>query len=273
MYVGIDIGGTKTLVAKLSEHGEILDSRRFPTDHDYNQFLHDLAGQASELALETTHPCVVGVPGHLNREQGIVYALGNLPWINKPIAGDIARALGLNKVLIENDARLAGLSEAQLVKDQFAHVLFATVSTGIGGAYIENGRISAPLRDMEMGKMPLQFKGEYVQWEEFGGGRALTERYHRMAFEIAADDPAWRQVGEYVGYGLAAACSILQPDVIILGGSVGKQADKFKHYVAEFLDMHLHAIITRPIIMTAGRADDAVIYGCYDLAKQTYGDA
>ncbi len=267
MYLGIDIGGTKTLVATLSDDGQILASQRFPTNQSYDQFLNDLKDNLGQLTLEPDFHCVTGVPGHINRETGLVYALGNLPWRNKPIRDDITR-ITKQPVIIENDSRLAGLSEARLVKNQHQTVLFATISTGIGGALIRDGRIVPALRDMEMGKMPLSYEGRYVHWEDFAGGRGVVERLHKMASEIS--DPAeWQAVAEPVAYGLAAVCSILQPDVIILGGSVGKHTAKFAPYISDFLDEHLHIIVSRPqAILAAQRPDEAVIYGCYDLANQ-----
>jgi glucokinase len=273
MYVGIDIGGTKTLVAKLSDDGQIIDSRRFPSDHDYGQFLRDLGANLKELELEEGEFRVcAGIAGLLDRRAGIVHALGNLPWQDKPIRDDISQLLGGAKVLIENDSRLAGLSEAQLVKDQYDNVLFLTVSTGIGGAFIQNGRIAKALQDTEMGKMPLWHDGQYVHWEEFAGGRGVVNVLHKQAVEIT--DPAeWRTIGTNLAHGLGAVCSVLQPEVIILGGSVGKYADKYSGTILEFLAQHLHPVVRQPeAILAAQRPDEAVIYGCYDLARQVYGN-
>jgi glucokinase len=268
MYVGIDIGGTKTLVAKLSDDGEIIGSQRFPSSHDYRQFLQDLGENLQQLQLEEKFHCCAGVAGLLDREAGTVHALGNLPWHDKPIRDDISKLIGGQPAIIENDARLAGLSEAQLIKDSYNDILFATVSTGIGGAFIQNGQIVTALQNMEMGKMPLLYNGEFTNWEEFAGGRGVVKRFNQKASEIT--DPAiWRVIGENIAYGLGAACAVLQPEVIILGGGVGAYADKFNTVILDFLAKHLHPVIRQPkAILAAQRPDEAVIYGCYDLAKQ-----
>jgi predicted NBD/HSP70 family sugar kinase len=202
-----------------------------------------------------------------------VYALGNLPWRNKYIKQDIGKILEGKTIIIENDARLGGLSEAQLVKNEYQDVLFLTVSTGIGGAFVQNGRIARALQDTEMGKMPLLHNGVYTNWEEFAGGRSVVERFHKKAFEIS-DPDEWRQIGESIAIGVAPVCAVLQPEVIILGGSIGPHADKYSFAISDFLAKNLHSVIRQPkAILAAQRADDAVIYGCYDLAKQTYHDA
>lgn len=272
MYLGIDIGGTKTLVATLSDNGEITDSRRFPSNHDYEQFLRDLGENLGQLKLEDGYGACAGVSGLLDRAAGTVHALGNLPWRDKPIRDDISRLIGGRPLIIENDARLAGLSEAQLVKDRHQDVLFLTVSTGIGGAFIQEGRIAKALQDTEMGKMPLWHDGGYTHWEEFAGGRGVVKQFNKRADEIT--DPAqWRKIGENLAHGIGAVCSVLQPEIIILGGSVGKHADSFSPVIMEFLKRNLHPVVRQPhAIIPAQRPDEAVIYGCYDLAKQVRGD-
>lgn len=272
MYLGIDIGGTKTLLATLSDSGEITGSRRFPTSQDYDKFLRDLESNLKELGPEGGFSACVGVPGLLDRDKGTVIALGNLPWRDKPIRDDISGLIGGKPVIIENDSKLAGLSEAHLIKDSYSRVLFFTVSTGLGGSLIENGRIVIALRDMEAGKMPLMFDGKISHWEDFAGGRGIVNRFHEKAADIT-DPKAWREIGETLAYGLGAVCSILQPEVIILGGSVGAYADKYSPAIADYLSGHLHPIVRQPkAILAAQRPEEAVIYGCYELIKQAAQD-
>ncbi|HVX56874.1 MAG TPA: ROK family protein, partial [Candidatus Saccharimonadales bacterium] len=223
---------------------------------------------------ENLQGAAAGVPGLLDRQAGTVHALGNLPWRDKPIAHDIGGLIGGRPVIIENDSRLAGLSEAQLIKDTYRdRVLFATISTGIGGALIHDGRIVTALQDMEMGKMPLEHDGRIVAWEDFAGGRGVVARFGKKASEIT-DPSEWRAVGEQIAYGLGAVCSVLQPEVIILGGGVGAYADHFSAVILEYLQMHLAADVRQPkAVLAAQRSDDAVIYGCYELLRQGHGSA
>ncbi len=270
MYLGIDIGGTKTLVATLSDDGQIIDSRHFPSDKDYRRFLLNLDKILHELQLDETFYCCAGIPGLIDRQAGVVHALGNLPWREVPIRDDIAKLTG-QPVIIENDARLAGLSEAQLIKDTYKDVLFLTISTGIGGAFIQDGFIARALQDTEMGKIPLLYNGEYIHWEEFAGGRGVVKRFNKQAHEIVNPEE-WQYIGENLAPGLAVVCSVLQPEVIVLGGSVGKYADHYSGAIMDFLAQHLHPVVKQPrAILPARRSDQAVIYGCHVLAQQTYG--
>lgn len=55
MYLGIDVGGTKTLVASLDDSGVILAQQKFPTPQDYQEFLAELSPsiQPVSIAVQT----------------------------------------------------------------------------------------------------------------------------------------------------------------------------------------------------------------------------
>lgn len=267
MYLAVDIGGTKTLLATITADGEIVHKTKFPSDHNYERFLEHLAAAAKSLELHNIKACCVAVPGLLDRKKGVVVSLGNLPWENKPIRHDVAHALGGLPVVIENDARLAGLSEALLLRDRFNRVLYLTVSTGIGGALIEDGKIVTALEDMEIGKMPLVFKGKIKHWENFAGGHAIVERFGKRAKDIH-DVASWQAIGANIGYGVGIACSILQPEAVVFGGGVGGYASNFVPVVKAYLTQHLHAVVQPPkALLQAQRPNEAVVFGCYHYAK------
>src|SRR5262245_15089271 len=149
MYLGIDIGGTKTLVGLLDDRGVILERQKFPTAKDYPVWREDVAKVVANLSTNEYKACGVGAPGKLDRERGLGLAMGNLPWRKVPIQSDIKKLVKC-PVVLENDAKLAGLSEAMLVKNH-SRVLYITVGTGIGTAVIVNQQIEPALADAEGG--------------------------------------------------------------------------------------------------------------------------
>jgi predicted NBD/HSP70 family sugar kinase len=269
MYLTIDIGGTKTLVAVFSPGGDILQSVRFPTNKDYGAFINELASSLAGLPLEPAVACCVAVPGLLDRQRGVAIALGNLPWHDVPIQADISRLLKGAPVAIENDARLAGLAEAVAVNSQFSSIFYLTVSTGIGGALIHNCTIVPELQDIEIGKMPLQFEGALNAWENFAGGRYIVSHYGKRASEIT-DNQTWEEIGGNIAYGVAIVCATMQPEAIIFGGGVGQYADKFTPFVANYLKANLHPVVRQPQALLATRhAEDGVIHGAYEYLVRT----
>jgi predicted NBD/HSP70 family sugar kinase len=263
MYLAIDIGGTKTLLAVFDEQGVVKTTFKIETPKDYPEFIRSISEAVKQnLASYSFKYCCCAVPGLLDRQNGTVLALGNLPWKDLPIRDDISQAVGA-RVIIENDARLGGLAEAQELIGTYRDVLYLTISTGIGGALIRHGKIPPALADTEMGKMPIQFEGKLRYWEDFAGGRGIVERFGKKAMDITkASD--WEIIGQNIAYGTAVACSVLQPDVIVFGGGVGQYAEHFKKTVMDYLDKQLHQIVKRPEkILTTKHKENSVIYGCY----------
>jgi predicted NBD/HSP70 family sugar kinase len=117
MYLAIDIGGTKTLVASLDNHGVITERIRFETPKVYKDFIKDLEENVAKLSTNNFLACGVGAPGRLDPKRRTILAMGNLPWTNIPIHEDISRIVSC-PVVIENDAKLAGLSESMLLRDK-----------------------------------------------------------------------------------------------------------------------------------------------------------
>ena len=62
MYMGVDIGGTKTFVAALDNNGVIKEQLRFPTPKEYKHFLAELAKNIDELTTHDFTSVGVGMP-------------------------------------------------------------------------------------------------------------------------------------------------------------------------------------------------------------------
>jgi predicted NBD/HSP70 family sugar kinase len=270
MYLGIDIGGTKTLVATLDSRGVIDQRIKFPTPPDYAEWRMQLAATVDKLSTKEFIAIGVGAPGRIDRERGIGLDMGNLPWHHTPIKKDIQALLDC-PVVVDNDANLAGLSEAMLIK-QYSRVLYVTISTGIGTGFIVDRAIEPSFADSEGGKMMLEHNGKIEEWEDFASGRAIFERYNKPARDIT-DPAAWRRIAKDISIGLIDLIAVVQPQVIVLGGSIGTYYDRYREYLDQALMRYETPLVPIPPIMKASRPEEAVVYGCYDLAKSMYGSA
>lgn len=268
MYAAIDIGGTKTLVAALTNDGRIVDSTKFPTPKNYEHFLLELANTLHHFKHQEFLAAGVAVPGRLDRQHGRLISLGNLPWKNKPIQRDAEKLLNC-PVVIENDANLAGLSESMLHKDA-SRVLYVTISTGIGTALMENRQLVHAMLDSEGGRIELPYKGTYMIWEKFASGKAIYEHFGKKAADIT-DEKDWRFIARNIALGLFENIAIMQPQLIVIGGSIGTYFDRYSKLLREELKKHETPLTPIPQIVAAQRPEEAVVYGCYDLAKQVYG--
>lgn len=268
MYLAIDIGGSKTLVALFSSSGRLLESKRFATPQNYDEFLKALEKTYISLQHDTAKviACGVGAPGKIDRSKGRVEALGNLPWENAPLKRDIEKICGVPAAL-ENDANLAGLSEALLIKHSYKKVFYITVSTGIGGSLISDGKIKPEFADMEVGHMVFEHDGKIQKWEDFASGKYIYKKYGKKASQLN-DAGAWYVISRNIALGLSSVIVTLVPDVIVIGGGVGSHFDKYADPLHEELMLYGTKLVPIPPIRQAVRAEEAVIYGGYELARQ-----
>jgi predicted NBD/HSP70 family sugar kinase len=269
MYAAIDIGGSKTLVASLDDDGVIQQKVRFETPQDYLEFLNKVEETLEQFGDFDFEAAGVGVPGTLDRKHGRVMHLGNLPWKNMPIQADMEDRLGC-PVVIENDAKMAALSEAMMVKDEFRRVLYVTVSTGIGYGLVVDKVIDDKIGDAGGANLLVEHKGRLRVWEDFASGRAIVQVFGKMAKDIN-DEGTWETIARNLSVGLMELIAITQPEVVVFGGSVGHYFDRFNGYLQKELSKYQVPSLTIPVLRTAARPDEAVLYGCYDLAKSRYG--
>lgn len=272
MYLAIDIGGTKTLLSVFDELGAIKTSFKFPTPPNYDDFKSTLASNIKDHLGEfgKFSYCCCAVPGHINRETGVALGFGNLGWKDVPIRNDV-QAIVNTPVIIENDANIAGLSEAQYVKEQYRKVLYITISTGIGDGIITDGIIDKALADSEPGHMVFENDGVMQTWEHFASGKAIVQRYGKIAAEID-DQKTWKLIVHDIARGLIEVISTIQPDVVIIGGGVGAHFHKYGHLLNEELAKYqelVGSVVIIPPVIGAKHPEEAVIYGCYELIRQT----
>lgn len=270
MYLAVDTGGTKTLVAAVDEMGIIKQQLRFPTPKSYNEFTDELAKNVDQLTTKEFEAACIAIPGRLDRKAGKVISLGNLPWKNEPVLADCEKIFKC-PTIIENDANLAGLSEAMLHKDCDS-VLYITVSTGIGTGAVYKQELSPALLDMEGGHMIMPHDGKLEKWERFASGKAFYEYFGKLGADIpASDEQTWGIFARGLAVGFFDLITIVQPDLIVIGGSMGEHFEKYISLLKAELNKYSVSVIKMPKIVQAERPDEAVIFGCYDLARQTYG--
>lgn len=269
MYVGVDVGGSKTLIAALTEDGEIVESRKFPTPENYKHFLLELQHALVHMEHKDFIAGAAGIPvTNFNRETGRAINFGNLPWHNILAQADLERIFGC-PFAVNNDAKLASLSEAMLLKDTYHRVLYVTISTGIGYALTVNGTIDDNIGDGGGRSIMLEHKGKLQAWETYASGKAIVARYGKRAEDIH-DETTWKAIVRDLTQGFLELIAIMQPEVIVVGGSVGNYFERFKPFLETALKQYETPLLPIPDLRKAQRPEEAVVFGCYDLAKATF---
>lgn len=269
MYLAVDIGGTKTLLGVFTDNGKLKETIRFKTPRDYSDFLSALQRHLRLLKTDDFKAVCVAAPGKINRKRGVAMDFGNLPWEDVSLQSDVEKIVHA-PTRLENDANLAGLSEAKNIMKKYKKVLYVTISTGIGTGIITNGVIDPELADSEGGHMLLQHNGRLIAWEDFASGHAITEKYGKEARDIF-DKTTWSEICRNFSVGIIDLIALIQPEVIVIGGGVGKHFDRFGDILIKQLKAIELPLAPVPPIIQAKRPEEAVLYGCYEFAKDKYG--
>lgn len=267
MLVAVDTGGTKTLVASFLEDGRIGEQFKFPTpanEIDYVVMLKEVL--ETHFGSEQVDAIIVAMPGIV--KDGVAIWCNNLKWMNFDVARALKGVLHDAPLYIENDANLAGLAETRQLAQIPALSLYVTVSTGIGSGIITEGKINPDLRNSEAGRSLVEFDGAVREWETFASGKAIYKAYGKYARDIKSKR-IWHHVADRISRGFLAVIPTLQPDVIIIGGSIGTYFEHFGADLAGLLKEHLPAHIPAPKLVQAQHPELAVIYGCYYYALDT----
>lgn len=269
MYLAIDIGGTKTLLASFEETGE--DPVRkvlFPTAPVYEDFLNDCQNGIGQLGVDHFSAVGIGSPGNSARATLETVSFGpNITWERHLLKDDFADLLHC-PVYIENDAKVGALSEYNYVKHDFKHMLYVPLGTGIGVCLISDGVIDTSYGDGGGNVIFVEHEEKTPTWESIISGSAIKRRFGKRASDIT-DGATWEIIAHDLALGLSQLITERKPDIVVIGGGAGKPFERYGELLAQELSQMLKIPI--PPILPAKHAEEAVIYGCIDLIKQNNG--
>ena len=256
MYLGIDIGGTKTLIAAFTHRGRVIRKYKFKTAQNKDKFLLDLNRNSQMFLKYHFQSVVVAIPGSVQKNCSV--SLGNRDWgtfsLLKPL-----KELFNCPIYFENDANLATIYESHRLRGR---TIFLTFSTGIGGGIADNGLLSDKSRKFEPGHIIYEYNGVKAEWEDIASAKAIGEAYNRTATDLREAE-ALQDVAKRVWLGIPDVIHRYSPNNIILGGPLGKI---FKLYVG-YLPKIPKVKYRRP-----KRPLESVIYGCFLYAKEMEKD-
>ena len=270
MIIAVDTGGTKTLLAGFSKEGKLLKSFEFQTPKSQQKYLEIIEKVikkefSEQLKSGEIQAISCAEPGII--ENGVILWAKNLRWQNFNVKAELSKIFPNIKILVENDANLAGLFESKKFKNKAQNILYVTLSTGIGSGIITDGKINQGLKNSEIGRIPIEFDGRVREWEEFASARAIFNVYGKYASEISKPRQ-WQNIADRICRGFLVIIPIIQPEVIIIGGSLGENFKKFNLFLEQIVRENLPEGISCPKIIQAQKPREAVIYGCFEFAKE-----
>ena len=174
-----DIGATKTRMAFAESEEKFEEPKIFETNQNYEEGFRLFVETAKNLAKEREIKKIVG-------------GMSRSVWDGdyKKLKSDLVENFKETEIIIENDASMAGVGEAQFGAGRgFEIVAYITVSTGVGGAKIVNGKIDEHAVGFEPGKQIMDVNSGKTL-EDMISGKALQEKFGKHPKEIK-DQGVW----------------------------------------------------------------------------------
>jgi glucokinase len=288
IVVGIDFGGTKIKFGLIREGGAILgETLTLPTNSDRRgdeivgtmiEGIEQIA-QDSELAIEKINGIGIGSPGPLDLKKGIILEAPNLPTLHYfPLKQTLENYFNI-PVAINNDGNCFVLGEAYFGSAQSASIVCgATLGTGFGCGIVIDRKIfeGATGTAAEVWRSPYADRN----FEEYGSARAVVRVYQQITdreldakeiFALAQKSDqeavaAWSEFGVHLGTILAIITNVVDPDVIVIGGSVSNAWQFFYNSLIENLNKNInHAPREHLQVVRAALGENAGLLGAAAL--------
>jgi predicted NBD/HSP70 family sugar kinase len=293
--VGIDVGAhwvraaladiTGTIVARRDERARSRSSGALVVQ--IGEIAHGLAGEAGLRWAQVTQ-AVVGSGGVFDPSRGLLTHAANLPgWGRQGLVDAIRMELG-TAVAFENDVNLAAVGERTHGAGQGVDTfVFLSVGTGVGLGIIIGGELYrgaggaagevayVPVGDADPHDAGFRRRG---MLEELTAASAVVR--HARELGVAARTPktvfaaarrgdaaAQRVVdreAERVALAIAAVAPVLDPQLVVLGGGIGGNADLLAP-----VERHLRSLSPfQPRLATSLLGEEAVLHGAVNTALE-----
>jgi fructokinase len=263
--IGVDLGGTKIEIIALDAGGKALLRRRVPTPSgDYSATVAAIVAlvAAAESELGERGSVGIGTPGAISTKTGRLKNSNSRHLLDQPLCDDLERGLARN-IRMANDANCLALSEATDGAAHNARFVFAVIlGTGVGGGIAvdakvhdgpnaiagEWGHLQLPWRNADEIPGPPCYCGMFGCVETFlsGPARALEADPHVYEDRLAR--------------GLSMIVTMLDPDVIVLGGGVSN-VESIYHNVPRMMQRYIFSDTFETPILRAAHGDSSGVRG------------
>ena len=250
----------------------------------------------------------IAVPGPVNSSTGVIETAPNIPEISGlPVAKNIQTAFNV-PAFLGNDANLAAMGEWKFGAGRgHHHMVYLTISTGIGSGVIINDQLFSGSRGFasELGHTmllpdgPLCSCGVRGHLESLASGTAIAKWvaeqiskgaetrivHNRSTNELipgiviseAARQgdilalQAFKRAGRYLGQAIADFLHIFNPTIVVLGGGVSQSYELFSETLYEVMNTHVMApeFLDDCTIALAELGDDVGLMGALALARES----
>ncbi|MDT0195245.1 ROK family transcriptional regulator [Arthrobacter sp. AB6] len=298
--LAVDVGATHVIVAVTDLGGNVLSERRLVQDvADGPEAVLDRVATEGAALLAAAGRSVadvagvgIGLPGPVEHDTGRPMKPPIMPgWDGFDVVSYVQRSLPVS-VLVDNDVNIMALGERTAHWPEHENFLFIKVATGIGSGIISSGQLqrgaNGTAGDLGHVRVPrgddvLCRCGNYGCLEALASGPAVAAELDRQGIPAAKGSDvlrlvaegnlqavqALRQAGRDLGDVLATVVNLLNPSVIVIGGSLGQAGEHLMAGVREVVYRRSLPLATAHLrIALSGAGDRAAILGASQLVTQ-----
>lgn len=294
LCIGLDLGGTKLYGGVADLSGNIIyeahiEHHQTQADESF-QVLCEFIDKLLEYVNDTGLPLLgigLGVPGATDQKTGNVKLAPSLGWFDFPLKTRLEERYH-HPLIIENDVNLASIGELWAQPNDVENLVLITIGTGIGAGVVINrilyqgshhmaGEIGYTLPDRNL--LGKAFSG-FGALEQLASGNGIAMRARKIlegkrpeeslesitaeeVFDAARKGEDWgclilSETVDYLVQAIAFINQLLDPDVIVLGGGVSREADLL---IQPILDRLQGSIPSLPKIEASRLGYQAVVTG------------
>ncbi|GAA1449346.1 ROK family transcriptional regulator [Leifsonia poae] len=285
VVIAIDLGATHGVVAIADLAGTMLhsDSRRIQISDGPEPVLDWALATASGLFAESGRPLGdligigIGVPGPVEHSTGTPVNPPIMPgWDRFDIPAYVHRTFDV-PVLVDNDVNLLALGEHATSWPEQSDLLFVKVATGIGAGIINGGRLQRGAQGSagDLGHVRVPFGAETpshgaqdADLEALASGPAIARALTAIGIPATTSDDvvtlartgnpavlqAIRQAGRDLGEVVATCVNLLNPSVVVVGGSLSRVGEQLLAGVREVVYQRSTPLATQYLTITHSRA-------------------
>lgn len=310
VVAGIDIGGTKIAIMLQDRDEKTLASFRLPTRANIKPSVV-VANALDEIEMNLVKigskivAVGIGCPNPLDIEKGLVLSPTNLPtWVDFPLVKMVEDRFGVPTIL-DNDANVAALGECYFgAGKDFENMLYITVSTGIGGAIICDGKIlhGVAASAGEIGHTVVKYDGRFCLCgtrgclETIASGKSIVRSVRERLAEggkskisgVAADPSkittkmvaaavengdelarsVWDDACRFLGIGIGNAITTFAPNAVIIGGGVAQAGDVLFKPLTFYINQNVNMLPIEDVsILRASLGGDSGVFGAAKMAQ------
>jgi glucokinase len=278
MIIAVDFGGTKIRTAVVDETGSLVcPFLDVPTEADREReriqrnLFSAIDGVVARAGVKIADIQAIGIgsPGPLDLNTGTILNAPNLPSLNGYALKKQVEAHYAIPVYVENDANCFVLGESVFgVAKGKPIVTGLTLGTGMGCGIVINGKVYHGATGTAAEIWSTPYEGGI--FEDYVSGRGLTAMYQkrtgqdidaraitdRAASGEAAAVKTMDAFGMHLGHVLTFMVNLLDPDIVVIGGSISKAYPYFEKSMEHFLNENIHPLPRDHVEIAVSRFDD-----------------